>query len=42
MNIVAWKLYHKKDIDVLERVQGIATKSIHKLRDISYEMRRSV
>ena len=29
--IQAWRLYHKKDIDMLERVQMTATKMIHKL-----------
>ena len=31
--------YHKKDIDMLERVQRRSTKIIQKLRNISYEMR---
>ena len=31
--------FHKKDIDMLERVQRRATKMIPKLRNISYEMR---
>ena len=35
----AWRSYHKKDIDMLERVQRRATKMIQKLRNISYEMR---
>ena len=34
--IQAWRPYRKKDIDILERVQRIATKMIQKL---SYEMR---
>ena len=37
--IQAWRPYRKKDIDILERVQRIATKMIQKLRNISYEMR---
>ena len=37
--IQAWRPYHKKDIDMLERVQRRATKMIPKLRNISYEMR---
>ena len=36
--IQAWRPYHKKDIDMLERVQRRATKMIPKLRNISYEM----
>ena len=35
----AWSPYRKKDIDMLERVQRRATKTISKLRNISYEMR---
>ena len=34
-----WRPHHKKDIDILERVQRRATKMIPKLRNISYEMR---
>ena len=30
--------YHKKDTDMLERIQRRATKMIQKLRDISYEI----
>ena len=37
--IQARRPYHKKDIDMLERVQRRATKMIQKLRNISYEMR---
>ena len=37
--IQAWRPYCKKDIDILERVQRIATKMIQKLRNISYKMR---
>ena len=37
--IQAWRPYRKKDIDKLERVQRRATKTIPKLRNISYEMR---
>ena len=36
--IQAWRPYRKKDIDMLERVQRRATKTIPKLRNISYEM----
>ena len=36
--IQAWRPYRKKDIDILERVQRRATKTIQKLRNISYEM----
>ena len=35
----AWRPYHEKDIDMLERVQRRATKMIPKLSNISYEMR---
>ncbi len=37
--IQAWRPYHKKDIDMLERGQRRATKMIQKPRNISYEMR---
>ena len=37
--IQAWRPCHKKDIDILERVQRRLTKMIQKLRNISYEMR---
>ena len=37
--IQAWRPYHKKDIDILERVQRRATKMVQKLRNISYEIR---
>ena len=37
--IQAWRLYHKKDIDKLERIQRRATKMIQELRDLSYESR---
>ena len=37
--IQAWRPYRKKDIDILERIQRRATKMIHKLRNISYEIR---
>ena len=37
--IQAWRLYRKKDIDVLQKVQRRATKMIRRLRNISYEMR---
>ena len=36
--IQAWRPYRKKDIDKLERVQTRVTKSIPKLRNISYEI----
>ena len=36
--IQAWRLYRKKDIDMLERVQRTATKMIPKLRNVSYEI----
>ena len=36
--IQACRMYRKKDIDMLERVQTRATKMIQKLGDISYEM----
>ena len=36
--IQAWRPYHKKDIDKLERIQR-ATKIIPELRDLSYENR---
>ena len=34
-----WRLYRKKDIDTLERIQVRATKLIPELRDLSYEER---
>ena len=37
--IQAWRLYHKKDIDILEKVQRRATKMIIGPRDHSYEDR---
>ena len=37
--IEAWRPYHKKDIDKLERIQRRATKMIPELRDLSYESR---
>ena len=36
--IQAWRPYRKKDIDMLERVPRRATKTIPKLRNISYEL----
>ena len=36
-SIQAWRQYHKKDIDKLERLQRRATKIIPELRDLSYE-----
>ena len=40
--IQAWRPYHKKDIDTLERIQRRATKIIPELRDLSYEERKEV
>ena len=37
--IQAWRPYHKKDIDKLERIQWRAIKIIPELRDLSYESR---
>ena len=37
--IQAWRPYHKKDIDMLERIQRRATKMIPELRYLSYESR---
>ena len=37
--IHAWRPYHKKDIDMLERVQRRATEMVTGLRDHSYEER---
>ena len=37
--IQAWRPYRKKDIDMLERAEKRATKTIQKLRKICYEMR---
>ena len=37
--IQAWRPYHKKDIDTLERIQRRATKIIPKLRGLRYEER---
>ena len=37
--IQAWRPYHKKDIDKLERIQQRATKMIPELRDLSCESR---
>ena len=37
--IQAWRPYHKKDIDKLERVQRRATKLIPELKHLSYERR---
>ena len=33
--ILAWRPYHKKDIDMLERIQRRATQMISELRDFS-------
>ena len=35
--IQAWRLYRKKDVDKLERIQRKATKMIPELRYLSYE-----
>ena len=35
--IQAWRPYHKKDIDTLERIPRRATEIIPELRDLSYE-----
>ena len=35
--IQAWRPYHKKDIDKLDKIQRRATKMIPELRDLSYE-----
>ena len=40
--IQAWRPYHKKDINKLERTQGGATKLIPERRDISYDSRSIV
>ena len=37
--IQAWRPYHKKDIDILERVQRRATKFIPELKHLCYERR---
>ena len=37
--IQAWRPYHRKDIDKLERIQRRTTKMIPELRDLSYESR---
>ena len=37
--IHAWRLYRKKDIDKLKRIQRSATKIIPELRDLTYESR---
>ena len=39
--IQAWRPYHKKDIDKLERVQRRATKLIPELKYLCYERRLS-
>ena len=40
--IQAWSPYHKKDIEVLERVQKQATKMVYEYRDLNYKDRLSV
>ena len=37
--IQAWRLYRKKDIDTLERIQIIATKMTSEVKYLSYEER---
>ena len=37
--IQVWRIYRKKYIDTLERIQKRATKIIPQLRDLSYEVR---
>ena len=37
--IHAWRPYHKKDIDTLERTQRRTTEMIPELKDLSYEER---
>ena len=37
--IQAWRLYRKKDIDKLDRIQRRATKMIPELRDLNYKNR---
>ena len=37
--IQAWSAYHKKDIEVLERVQKRATKMVYGYEDFNYKNR---
>ena len=37
--ILAWRIYHKKDFDELERVQRRATQLISELKHLCYEKR---
>ena len=40
--IQAWSPYHKKDIEVLERVQKRATKIVYGYEDLNYKHRLSL
>ena len=40
--IQAWSPYHKKDIEVLERVQKRATKMVYGYGDLNYKVRLSL
>ena len=40
--IQAWSRYHKKDIEVLERVQKWATKMVYGYGDLNYKDRLSL
>ena len=40
--IQAWYPYHKKDIEVLERVQKLATKMVYGYGDLNYKDRLSL
>ena len=39
LHIQVWEIYHKKDIETLQRIQRRATKIIPELRDLCYEER---
>ena len=41
-SLQAWSPYHKKDIEVLERVQKRATKMVYGYRDLNYKDRLSL